>query len=173
MNNSPYYHGKECKLGHGTLRAKANKICVQCLRDRRKARDKKKYAADPEVIRAKNREYYRNNKQKRRESIKKWQSENPEKYKLMMQGVCARRDARRKGAEGKFTAEELGTLHRKYTGCPYCGSNDSPTIDHIIPLSRGGTNWISNIQLCCTTCNTSKGNKTHEEYIQYKLAEAV
>lgn len=173
MNDTPYYHGKECKYGHGTLRAKANRACVECLRGRRRNRDRKKYKNQSEEIKAKNREYYRLNKEKRRESIRKWQVENPEKYRLMMQGVCARRDARRKEAKGTFTTKELGALHENYRGCPYCGSLGSVTIDHVVPLSRGGTNWITNIQLCCQTCNTSKGNKTHDEYMQYKSRESA
>ena len=33
-------------------------------------------------------------------------------------------------------------------------------VDHILPRSRGGTDHIENLQLLCTHCNKSKGNKT-------------
>ncbi len=41
--------------------------------------------------------------------------------------------------------------------CKFCGSKDSLEIDHIIPLSRGGTNELSNLQILCRTCNRKKG----------------
>ncbi len=41
--------------------------------------------------------------------------------------------------------------------CAYCGSKDNLTIDHIIPLSRGGTNREDNLQCLCRDCNNLKG----------------
>ena len=48
--------------------------------------------------------------------------------------------------------------------CQYCADTFSPkelTIDHILPISKGGkTNW-ENCTTACTTCNVKKGNKTN------------
>ena len=33
------------------------------------------------------------------------------------------------------------------------------TKDHVIPLSKGGANHISNFKTCCTICNNLKGNR--------------
>lgn len=30
-------------------------------------------------------------------------------------------------------------------------------IDHVVPLSRGGSNALDNLVPCCTSCNSSKG----------------
>ena len=49
--------------------------------------------------------------------------------------------------------------------CTYCGTDEGPfDIDHILPLSRGGTNDPSNLTLACATCNRSKGAKTLREW---------
>lgn len=39
-----------------------------------------------------------------------------------------------------------------------------PTIDHIIPRSKGGTNDRSNLCLCCARCNRKKGDLMPEEF---------
>jgi HNH endonuclease len=41
--------------------------------------------------------------------------------------------------------------------CVKCGSQENLEYDHIIPLSRGGSNTARNIQILCESCNRSKG----------------
>lgn len=90
-----------------------------------------------------------------------WREANPDIFKAVAQNTRAKRRA----AVGQHTGQELRDLFIQQGGrCAYfsfCG-NDIHTIrhaDHIIPLSKGGTNWISNIQLCCPSCNYLKGSK--------------
>jgi len=50
--------------------------------------------------------------------------------------------------------------------CPYCGKSFTDGhIDHIIPLSRGGTNERVNLIYCCATCNMLKSDKSLEEFM--------
>ena len=58
--------------------------------------------------------------------------------------------------------------------CTYCGREVITgmfggdllgTIDHKIPLSRGGTWKRYNLTCACRRCNTQKGNMTAEEYM--------
>jgi len=42
--------------------------------------------------------------------------------------------------------------------CSYCGSPNELTIDHIVPLSQGGSNRVDNLTVAYRRCNTSKHN---------------
>jgi len=50
--------------------------------------------------------------------------------------------------------------------CQYCGlkfSIKDLTLDHVIPVSRGGPKDWKNIVTCCRLCNQKKGNRTPQE----------
>ncbi|WP_433953629.1 HNH endonuclease [Curtobacterium flaccumfaciens] len=42
--------------------------------------------------------------------------------------------------------------------CAGCGSQQSLTLDHIIPRSRGGCHHVHNLQILCRDCNQAKGD---------------
>ena len=52
--------------------------------------------------------------------------------------------------------------------CIYCGE-EATHIDHITPISRGGTQEFSNLEMICSTCNFGKGSKTKDEYKKWIL----
>jgi 5-methylcytosine-specific restriction endonuclease McrA len=41
--------------------------------------------------------------------------------------------------------------------CVRCGTHKHLTVDHIVPVSKGGTDDFSNLQTMCQPCNSSKG----------------
>ena len=43
--------------------------------------------------------------------------------------------------------------------CASCGRTNHIQVDHIIPVSKGGTSELKNLQPLCRRCNTAKGNK--------------
>jgi hypothetical protein len=48
--------------------------------------------------------------------------------------------------------------------CIYCGSTNRLEGDHILPLSRGGSNAFENLATACKRCNLAKGSRTPEEW---------
>lgn len=89
---------------------------------------------------------------------------NADKYRVYRH----RRRALERAAEGDFTQQDIDKLLAQQQGlCVYCRCDIFATyeVDHIVPLSRGGSNWPHNLQLLCRHCNAAKGDNTHEEYI--------
>lgn len=70
---------------------------------------------------------------------------------------------------GSYTSYDVENLLVEQNGrCVYCLTElVRYHADHIIPLTRGGTSYIKNMQLLCPSCNMRKKNKLPEEYAQY------
>jgi len=63
----------------------------------------------------------------------------------------------------EFTRERtdllLGLIDRDGYVCRGCGAGSDLTVDHIHPLSRGGSDALENLQLLCGSCNSRKGDR--------------
>lgn len=108
---------------------------------------------------------YRKNPQIIIERSALWAKANP----LAKRVQTIRRRARLRAADGRHTAAELQTLmQRQRNKCASCKDplKDGFDVDHIVPLSKGGSNDILNIQLLCHSCNRSKGAKDPLEWAQ-------
>lgn len=58
--------------------------------------------------------------------------------------------------------------------CRYCGDLNGPyEVDHVIPISRGGTNAIENLACACVSCNTQKRSHLLHEWIQWRKANGM
>lgn len=70
----------------------------------------------------------------------------------------------------KYSSKDYKKLLNRLLGkCGYCHNNEANSIDHIVPLSRGGSNYIGNIMPACGSCNYSKGAKTLAEWRNGKV----
>jgi 5-methylcytosine-specific restriction endonuclease McrA len=56
-----------------------------------------------------------------------------------------------------FTEKDIRKLSR--ATCAYCGASGKMSIDHVMPVSKGGRNSIGNLLPACRTCNSEKHAK--------------
>lgn len=109
----------------------------------------------------KQKEYYAKDPERSLSRNSLWRKNNPEKIKV----YDSKRRASKKYAEGSYTADDWIALCEKYENrCLCCKQRKPLTADHVLPLAKGGSNDISNIQPLCKSCNSAKGTK----YIDYR-----
>ncbi len=101
-------------------------------------------AADPEKYKAKS-----------RESAAKWRERHPDKaLNIIHRRRCIVESGDVPAAEWAATLALYG--HR----CAYCRKGEVKlTIDHVLPLSKGGTHTPDNVVPACGSCNSAKGDR--------------
>ena len=123
-------------------------------------------AANSEILNAKRRAYRQRNLQKLRAAARKYYRANFEQKRVHHDAAVARR----KLSKGIYSVAEWRQLLRKWRyKCAYCAkrlTRKTATADHLIPLSRGGSNWIWNIVPACLSCNQRKNFLTRNEYLK-------
>ncbi len=79
-----------------------------------------------------------------------------------------RRRARKHNALGTHTPEDIQAQYERQKGrCYYCNVQvqwGQHHIEHVVPLSRGGADDMSNIVIACKPCNLKKHNKLPHEW---------
>lgn len=110
------------------------------------------------------REYDKGRVEHHRFMRRKWRKENRERYLLNKH----RRRAAERSANGSYTVEQWRELLALCGDkCLSCGKTERITVDHIVPVSQGGSNQIDNVQPLCFWCNSGKRDKT----IDYRSQE--
>lgn len=96
-----------------------------------------------------------------------WKKANPERH-----NAHHRKWKHTKRANGGtyLVAEWFALIDAQEGRCVACGIECKLTVDHIVPVSRGGSNSIGNIQGLCLSCNCSKKNLTMREFLERQAA---
>ena len=118
--------------------------------------NRENYRKHKEKRRAKAREYHIKNAEVIRQKVKEWTINNPEKVKA----YSHLKRARKLNAIGEYTPDEFTSTCEEFSWCCcYCGKSvteKTVTIDHAVPISKGGSNYIENLLPACRKCNSSK-----------------
>lgn len=167
-----YFTGRPCKRGHVAERYVSSKGCADCVQEN-------------------NRNYL---PRRTNDGYKIWQRirlqnsinrriKSAERSKNRASQERRNRRARKRAAEGSHTADDIQNIFEAQNGkCAVCFIPLSKTrqpgyrvyhVDHMLPLSRGGSNWPSNLQLLCYKDNCSKGARTMEEWLGENWEEDV
>lgn len=132
--------------------------------ERTRAFREKWNAANPEKHREIQRRY--NASIPARKSQQRWQQKNLEKVRKYRRESECRRRAMKKGALVTLTPSQWAEILARHEGrCQYCGTTEHITMDHVQPLSRGGTHAADNIVPACVSCNSRKGTHTLEDWL--------
>lgn len=97
-------------------------------------------------------------REKSRQWSAAWARANPDKRSDQQ----ARYKARMLGAPVVEKIDRLGIAARDGWKCYLCGlvlTRATLTLDHKVPLSKGGEHSVANVAACCGPCNSSKGNR--------------
>jgi 5-methylcytosine-specific restriction endonuclease McrA len=102
------------------------------------------------------------NPERAREFTRKWVARNRE----ATVAAAAKRRAAIRGAAGTHTARDVQDQFNRQNGaCYYCTAPLTKYhVDHMTPISRGGSNGPENIVCACIRCNLCKWTYTAEEF---------
>jgi 5-methylcytosine-specific restriction endonuclease McrA len=128
-----------------------NKAYREANREKLNAESKAYRETNREKVKAQNKAYYEVN----REKIKAYRKTPRARFLRMRDG------AKRRGIEFLLTEEQAVEMIKK--PCTYCGKPKSSGIDRI---DSNGIYTIENCEPCCWTCNSRKGTKSKEVFLQ-------
>jgi 5-methylcytosine-specific restriction endonuclease McrA len=136
--------------------------CLDCNRER----GRKRYEENKEFLKEQQRQYRSDNYERRIEVEREARLRNKEKYRPTRNERQLRR-ARVIKEKTYFVSEK--EIRKLYSDpCFVCGSKENQSIDHIVPISRGGTHSIGNLMTLCRTCNASKHARFLVEWYKVK-----
>lgn len=180
---------KICKICNSSHFEKGCR-CKKCISDQRKMYSKR-YALKVAVSQV---EWANKNRSRKNKLSREWRKNNSEKVKITKRKSYIKRIAKARNERriwvalnrkninysnnkrryiidqtGVFTHEEWLQIKIKHNNTCLCCLKKEPeiklTIDHVIPLSKGGLNICENIQPLCQSCNSKK----HAKIIDYRL----
>ena len=120
---------------------------------------KKRWATEnKDSVSASRRRHYECNRDEVIVRSKKWAEDNSEKGRLAKANHRRKRRAAKHASPGGFTTDEFAALCERYGNrCLACSDTEAALEgDHVLPLTKGGSDDIGTIQPLCGSCNRKK-----------------
>ena len=160
--------------------------------EKRRSQDAKWRKANPDKVRAGDAEWRKANPEKRRAGVAKWQKANPDKVRAQAakwqkanpekrRATESMRRARIRNAECENGVSLETVAMRDGWLCYICDVETDPKLpphhprkaelEHVVPLSRGGSHTFANLKVACHRCNGVKGAHRTPEEVRMLICE--
>lgn len=123
--------------------------------------------------------YYQQNREAMNEKARQYREANPEKlkesgrryrqlnYLKIREHQSKNRRFRLSCHRAAYSFEQVQQLRESFDWqCAYCGSGEATSLDHFIPMSKGGPDCIGNLLPCCLSCNHKKQDSDALDWYQ-------
>ena len=174
-----------CYYKHKKFKDGLHPYCKSCFKEyyknnkeSRDEYDREYRVKNREYVLDRNRKYYHDNKEKqlklnkiwrknnhskKLEYDRKWRKNNTDKT-MNYKHIRRARERNVLFESGISKTDILKEQGGKCASCKSSGDEIEWHLDHIMPISRGGSHARDNVQILCRDCNLSKYNKTMEEW---------
>lgn len=135
---------------------------------------------NPERKRATMQAWWAANRDRQYELNRAWRAANPERQRELERAWDKRNKVKRSAysiqrrgwkMSGVVLSRDWERLCNRYERrCAYCGLDSKLTVDHVIPLARGGRHTIGNVLPACHSCNSSKQDRL---LVEWRVGRAV
>lgn len=158
---------KECQNKYKRTYYQNNKEYKKKYYENNKDKIKEYYQNNKNEIK----KYYQNNKEHIKEKVKEYQKNNKDKIKENKKIRNHKRRTLKQNSGGSYTVEQWNESLKYFNNkCAYSGKPmEQVSVEHIIPITKGGTSYIWNIVPCEAILNYSKQDKDLLEW--YKEQE--
>lgn len=103
---------------------------------------------------------YRINHKDRLNELARIRAKLPENRVKKLVSFHRRQATKRSNHRVSYTFEQVKQLEKKFNDqCAYCEKSGKLTLDHFVPVSKGGPDCLGNLVPACLSCNSAKGNR--------------
>ena len=148
--------------------------------DRVRARDVAYREANHDKYRARNTAYYEENRSQVCARVAAWKEANPEQNAAHGRDHASRRRARKRAVECDPAVTLADVIALWGDECYLCGVMTDPAappraryraeLEHVVPLSAGGSHTLRNLRCACYPCNAVKGHRLTAEQVREMFA---